>query len=177
MKTEFNLLPASYFEPVEPGWKRFLREYGAFVVMFLCFLQFFVCALTLWPRLQLQYAAVRDAEREAAAAAARLSEACGDLEAHNSQLRAMIEQGQSSTPALEILAALSGALPETGKLEAVAADRELCRIEILLADREDAERVLSKLARLPYAPLRITERRLLGGGNLLLHLEGTRRGR
>ena len=47
MKTEFNLLPASYFEPVEPGWKRFLREYGAFVVMFLCFLQFFVCALAL----------------------------------------------------------------------------------------------------------------------------------
>lgn len=177
MKTEFNLLPASYFEPVEPGWKRFLRGYGAFAVMFLCFLQFFVCALTLWPRLQSQYAAVREAERGAAAAAARLSEACGELEAHDGQLRTMIEHGQSSAPALEILTALAGALPETGELEAVAADRERCRIEILFADRESVDHVFEKLARLPYAPLRITERRLLSGGSLLLCLEGTRRGR
>ncbi|MDY2649204.1 MAG: hypothetical protein SOV63_10420 [Pyramidobacter porci] len=177
MKTEFNLLPASYCEPVEPGWKRFLREYGAFAVMFLCFLQFFVCALTLWPRLRSQYAAVREAEREATAAAARLGEVCGDLKAHDSRLGAMIEQGQSSAPALEILTALAGAVPETGELEAVTADGERCRIEILFADRENADHVLEKLARLPYAPLRISERRLLSGGSLLLCLEGTRRGR
>lgn len=176
MKTEFNLLPASYFEPVEPGWKRFLRGYGAFAVMFLCFFQFFICVLTLWPRLQSQYAAVREAERSAAAAAARLSAVCAELEAHDSQLRAMIEQGKSSAPAFEVLTALDEALPETVELEAVAADRERCRIEILFADRGDVDGVLERLARLPYGPLRIVELRVLSGGSLLLCLEGMRRG-
>lgn len=174
MKTEFNLLPASYFKPVEPGWKRFLRNYGAFVVMFLCALQFFACALALWPRLQSQYAAANGAERAATAAAGRLNDAYGVLAASEARLRGMIEQGKSSVPALEILAAAFGALPETGELEAVAVDRERCRIEILLADRESAEQVVGNFDRLPYA-LRTAERRILSGGSLLLRLEGTRR--
>ena len=145
MKTEFNLIPSEYLS----GRTRRFRNRRLLILLGLaavvCSAQFFACA---WMRLD-------DLEEQRLLALKERDDALNEIAELEKERRSLSDEGQrwekvisvswSSLPVMELLARVSQAIPETGRLEYLLADAERCRVDILLPDATAADGLTKKL--------------------------------
>ena len=145
MKTEFNLIPSEYLSGRTRCFRvrRLLIFLGLAAVI--CSAQFFACA---WMRLddlgKGRLLALKERD-EALKEIAELEKEQRILHAEALRWEKVISVSRSSLPVMELLARVSQAIPETGRLEYLFADAERCRVDILLPDVTAADGLTKKL--------------------------------
>ncbi len=123
------------------------------------------------PRLRADVEEVTSARDAALKKVMLLAKRYDELHAEEEIWKNFLATAEASVPALEILAQLQRAVPETASVESFEIDGRKFQAEILFVSAEGVNSFMRRMEKLPYGPMRVLERRFVGHGSLLFRFE------
>ncbi len=174
MKIEFNLIPAEYSRRPS-AWEKILSPRVAAAVILFCAAEFFAASFFMMPRLRNEAENAQIARDAALKQVQLLAARYEKLRGQCDFWKNFLVTAETSAPAHLILAQLLRALPDAAEVEAFSIDGARFQVEILFAGERGVNAFMRRMEKLPYGPMKILERRIVGQGSLLFRFEAPRR--